>query len=48
MFGVPKYTVNRHTHFLLKTHKYRKMADSFDGMIEKDFAPQPAMGTIVF
>ena len=34
--------------WLLKTHKYRKMPDYFDGNIENGFAPQPATGTIVF
>jgi hypothetical protein len=38
-----------HRRWLLRTHKYRKMADSFDGKIEKDsFAPQPATGRTVF
>jgi hypothetical protein len=38
-----------HRCWLLRTHKYRKMADSFDGKIEKDsFAPQPATGRTVF
>jgi hypothetical protein len=37
-----------HKHRLIRTHKYRKMADSFDGKIEKDFAPQSAMCITVF
>jgi hypothetical protein len=43
-------TVNMgHKRWLLRTHKYRKMADSFDGKIEKDpFAPQPATSRTVF
>jgi hypothetical protein len=32
-----------HRRWVIRTHKYRKMAESFNGKIEKDtFAPQPA------
>ena len=37
-----------HRHFLLKTHKYRRIKDFFDGTNENDFTPQPATYKIVF
>jgi hypothetical protein len=47
--GSQKIVYMGHRHWLLRTHKYRKMADSFDGKIEKvSFAPQPATSRTVF
>jgi hypothetical protein len=47
--GSQKTVYMGHKRWLLKTHKYRKMADSFDVKIVKDsFAPQPATGRTVF
>jgi hypothetical protein len=47
--GSQKTMYMGHRRWLLRTHKYRKMADSFNGKIEKDpFAPQPATGRTVF
>jgi hypothetical protein len=47
--GSQKTVYMGHRRWLLRTHKYRKMEDSFDRKIEKDsFAPQPATGRTVF
>jgi hypothetical protein len=47
--GSKKTVYMGHTHWLIRSHKYRKMPDSFDGKIEKDsFAPQSATGRAVF
>jgi hypothetical protein len=47
--GSQKTVYMGHKRWLLRTHNYRKMADSFDGKIEKNsFAPQPATGKAVF
>jgi hypothetical protein len=47
--GSQKTVYIRHRRWLLRTHKYRKMADSFDGKIDKDsFAPQSATGRTIF
>jgi hypothetical protein len=46
---ISEHSVYGNIRWLLRTHKYRKMADSFDGKIEKDsFAPQSATDRIVF
>ena len=37
--GSNKIVYMWHKRFLLKSHRYRKMADHFDGTNEKDFAP---------
>jgi hypothetical protein len=47
--GSKKTMYMGHKCWLIRTHKYRKMADSFDGKIEKDsFAPQPATSRTAF
>ena len=46
--GCMKTVYMGHRRWLLRSHKYRKMAEYFDGTNEKGFAPQPAMGTTVF
>jgi hypothetical protein len=47
--GSKKTVYMGHRRWLIKTHKYRKMANSFDGKNEKDsFGPQPATGRTVF
>jgi hypothetical protein len=47
--GSKKTVYMGHRRWLIRTHKYRKMADSFDGKIEKDsFASQPGTGRTVF
>jgi hypothetical protein len=47
--GSQKTVYMGHRRWLLRTHMYRKMADSFDRNIEKDsFAPQPATGRTIF
>jgi hypothetical protein len=47
--GSQKTVYMGHRRWQIRTHKYHKMADSFDGKIEKDsFAPQPATGRTVF
>jgi hypothetical protein len=47
--GSQKTVYMGHRRWLLRTHKYRKMADYFDRKIEKySFAPQPATGRPVF
>ena len=46
--GSTKTVYMGHRRWLLRSHKYRKMAEYFDGTNEKYFAPQPATGTIVF
>jgi hypothetical protein len=47
--GSQKIVYMGHRRWLIRTHKYRKMADSFDGNIEKDyFRPQPVTGRTVF
>jgi hypothetical protein len=46
--GSTKTVYMGHMHFLLKTHKYRKMIDYFDETNEKGFTLQPATATKVF
>jgi hypothetical protein len=47
--GSQKTVYMGHRRWLVRTHKYSKMADSFDGKIEKDsFSPQPGTGKTIF
>jgi hypothetical protein len=47
--GSKKTVYMGHRRWLIRTHKYHKMADSFDGKIEKDsFGPQLVTGRTIF
>lgn len=46
--GSMKTVFMRHRRLLLKTHKYHRMKDFFDGTNENDFALKLATGKIVF
>lgn len=46
--GTKKTVYMRHRHWLLKAHKYRKLLEYFDNIIEKDTAPRCPTGKTVY
>ena len=43
-----KLVYMQHQRFLEEDHKYRQMKSHFDGTVEKDSAPKPYSGKLVF